>query len=126
MMNFKDRYNALNAKVVAFTSSNQTMTIIYLFAFFLLLLLIGIMAGCGQQSQTDKVKSQMSKVYPLTADERQAASINAKQYFEKEWAPAGGQRGQFNECRPSDSNANGLVTCFGFIPNPGGGYKETK
>lgn len=87
---------------------------------------VGILAACGQQSEQDKVAEQMTKVYPLTADERQMAEINAKQFFEREWIDAENRRGGFVSCRPSDSNANGLVSCFGKVPVAGGGYKDVK
>lgn len=84
------------------------------------------LAACSQQSEQDKVTEQLTKVYPLTADERQMAEINAKQYFEKTWIDAENARGGFVSCRPSDSNANGLVSCFGKVPQAGGGYKDVK
>ena len=98
----------------------------------LLALAIGLAAGtlivgCGEkQTQEQKVQAQLSSVHALTDVERPLADANAKKFFEQTWAPAGGQRGQFIACRPSDSNANGLVTCTGFIPQPGGGFQEVK
>ena len=83
--------------------------------------------ACGQKSAEEKVAEQTKeKVYPLSADERSMAAINAKAYFEKEWITAGNARGQLNMCRPSDSNFNGMVSCFGFVPKANGGYVETK
>ena len=85
--------------------------------------------GCGSppQTQEEKVKQQVSQnQYSLTADERQASQINGKTYFDKSWITADGARGQLNNCRPSDSNSNGMVSCTGFVPQPGGSYKETK
>jgi hypothetical protein len=82
--------------------------------------------GCGQQSNAEKVAAQTEKVYPLNDVERNLASINGKQYFEKEWLPAGGKRGQLINCRPSDSNFNGLVSCNGFVPKSDGTFAEAK
>lgn len=82
--------------------------------------------GCGSKSATDKVNETTSKVYALNADERSLAAINGKSYFEREWVQAGGSRGQFVNCRPSDSNFNGMVSCFGMMPQPNGTYKEMK
>lgn len=85
-----------------------------------------LLSACGQQTNEQKVAAQTSKVYALTDAERNMASINGKQYFEKEWLPAGGKRGQLINCRPSDSNFNGLVSCNGFVPQPNGTFAETK
>lgn len=82
------------------------------------------LGGCGQQTAEQKVSAQTAKVHSLTADERNLAQINGKQFFEKEWLPAGGKRGQLISCRPSDSNFNGLVTCSGFIPQSNGAFAE--
>lgn len=86
-----------------------------------------VLTACGQQKSNDqKIAEQTGKVYALNDVERNMASINAKQYFEKEWLPAGGKRGQLINCRPSDSNFNGLVSCSGFVPKPDATFAETK
>lgn len=91
-----------------------------------LVLMIGLSA-CTKQSTEDQINQQITEnVHALTAEERQAAQINGKSYFEKEWITADNQRGQLNSCRPSDSNKNGMVTCYGFIPKQGGGFNEVK
>ncbi|MGX0136327.1 hypothetical protein [Cupriavidus metallidurans] len=92
------------------------------------LMAIAVLSGCKEQTPEEKIKAQtQDKVHALTADERQRAQINGKQFFEKEWkTPAGLERGALNECRPSDSNYNGLVTCTGMVPQITGGYKEVK
>jgi len=84
------------------------------------------LAGCGAKTAEQKITNQVAQLHALTADERSRAETNAKKFYEKQWITAANERGQFNECRPSDSNFNGLVTCFGFIPKPGGGYNEAK
>jgi hypothetical protein len=84
------------------------------------------LCACSEKSAEDKVKDQASKVHALNEDERALANANAKAFFEKPWAPAGGKQGQFIGCRPSDSNFNGLVTCSGFIPQPDGTMPEIK
>lgn len=93
---------------------------------FLAIMFFAVVAGCSDKSSEEKIKETTAKVYPLNADERSLAAINAKSYFEREWIQAGNSRGQFVNCRPSDSNFNGLVSCFGMMPQPNGTYKETK
>lgn len=93
---------------------------------FILVGLVMALVACSDKSADQKVADQVSKVYPLNADERNMASINAKQFFEKEWLPAGGKRGQVINCRPTDSNYNGLVSCTGFIPQQDGLFAEVK
>lgn len=96
------------------------------------LLLLFSCVGCSEKSAEQRVTEQVKeKVHALTADERQLAQTNAKSYFEKEFpvqptgGPLGKERGAFLECRPSDSNFNGLVTCKGMVPQFAGGFKET-
>ena len=86
--------------------------------------LVTFLAACAPPTPEQKLAKQMSLVHALTADERNMASINGKQFYEKEWLPAGGKRGQLISCKPSDSNANGLVTCTGFIPQANGSFSE--
>jgi hypothetical protein len=87
-------------------------------------------SACGSKSAEDKIVQQVTEnVHALTADERPLAQANAKAFFEKEFPVQQGnslskERGSFLECRPSDSNFNGLVTCKGLVPNVGGGFKE--
>lgn len=89
-----------------------------------------LLAACGSQTAEEKIQSQVKdKVHALTADERPRANANAKTYFEKEFpvitnGARTNERGVFLECRPSDSNFNGLVTCKGQVPQLNGGYKE--
>lgn len=89
-----------------------------------------LISGCSKQTGEEKIKEQMTEsVHSLTSDERILAEINAKQYFEKEFPVATGNaisrvNGAFLECRPSDSNFNGLVTCRGKIPKDEGGFKD--
>lgn len=96
-----------------------------------------ILLGCSEKPKntTEAIVANVEEsVHPLTADERQRASTNAKAYFEKEWPVLSADglsvdhktNGVFNECRPSDSNANGLVTCSGMIPQAKGGFIEQK
>lgn len=97
-------------------------------------LIVGMLAlivagGCSRNAE-DKIKAQVEQgVHSLTADERPRAQANAKSYFEKEFpvmknGSLDKERGSFLECRPSDSNFNGLVTCKGLIPQLNGGFKE--
>lgn len=100
-------------------------------AFVLIASLLVLFAGCGQKSPEARVKEQTeSKVHALTAEERQLAETNAKQFFNRDYPQkqADGSvlavRGMFLDCRPSDSNYNGLVTCHGVLPTIGGGYND--
>jgi protein involved in sex pheromone biosynthesis len=88
------------------------------------------LAACSK-SAGDKIKEQISeKVHALTADERQLAETNAKQFFNREFpqqqadGSMGAARGVFLDCRPSDSNYNGLVTCHGVMPQVKGGFND--
>lgn len=87
------------------------------------------LAACGKSAE-EKIQAQVKdKVHALTADERPRATANAKTYFDKEFpviiaGVRGTERGVFLECRPSDSNFNGLVTCKGQVPQINGGFKE--
>lgn len=88
------------------------------------------LVGCDSRTAEQKIEAQIKEnIHALTADERPLAQANAKAYFEKEFPVEkdGGltkERGSFLECRPSDSNFNGLVTCKGLVPNVKGGFKE--
>lgn len=84
--------------------------------FVAVVLTVFCLAGCEKQES----------IHGLTADEAHLAEVNAKQWFEKKRIDADNQGGQFISCRPSDSNANGMVSCFGKIPQAGGGYKDVK
>lgn len=90
-----------------------------------------MLIGCGSQSAEQKISKQVTKnIHALTADERPLAQTNAKAFFEKEFpvqardGSLSKERGSFLECRPSDSNFNGLVTCKGLVPQLNGGFKE--
>lgn len=89
-----------------------------------------LVVGCSKSAE-EKIASQITdNVHALTADERPLAQTNAKAFFEKEFPVQGKdggltkERGSFLECRPSDSNFNGLVTCKGLVPQLNGGFKE--
>lgn len=98
---------------------------------FALIAAFGLTA-CGPQSAEEKIAAATKDgTHSLTADERPRAQANAKTFFEKEFpvqqrdGSLGRERGVFLECRPSDSNFNGLVTCKGQVPQMNGGFKET-
>jgi hypothetical protein len=95
------------------------------------------LAACKAKPTAEQKVSQTlknSNIYPLNAEERQLASINAKAFFEKEWPViekdedgnkvTHKERGYVTLIRPSDSNSNGLVTTIGMVPLLTGGYKE--
>lgn len=78
-----------------------------------------ILAACSSPTAEDRVKAKMEQKYSLTAAEQLKAETSAKQFFSKQFPAYGGttKAGMFQECRPTDSNFNGLVTCMGYIPN---------
>lgn len=90
-------------------------------------------AGCSKPSVEDKVKENItSGIHSLTADERQLAETNAKQFYNRSFPNGKDEKtgelttakGMFLDCRPSDSNANGLVTCHGIMPKMNGGFDD--
>ena len=90
------------------------------------------LTGCGQQTLEEKVKANITEsVHALKAEERQLAETNAKQFFNRSFPngkDATGElttaKGMWLDCRPSDSNANGLVTCHGIMPKMSGGFDD--
>jgi hypothetical protein len=89
------------------------------------------MIACVKQTAEEKIQANITtSIHALNADERQLAEINAKAFFNKEFpvetkdGSLSSERGRWLECRPSDSNTNGLVTCKGLVPNIKGGFKE--
>lgn len=95
------------------------------------LMAMALLGGCTAKSADEKIAEQITEnVHALTADERPLAQMNAKAFFEKEFPVQGDdgslsrERGSFLECRPSDSNFNGMVTCKGLVPQLNGGFKE--
>lgn len=98
---------------------------------FISLAMLAALVGCGKESANEKIAKQVSEnIHALTADERPLAQTNAKAFFEKEFpvqtreGSLTKERGSFLECRPSDSNFNGLVTCKGLVPQLQGGFRE--
>lgn len=76
------------------------------------------LAACDKPATPEqKVQQQLSSQHALSDTERNLANANAKEYFERDWPTNAGKalRGTFISCRPSDSNANGLVTCTGYV-----------
>jgi hypothetical protein len=69
------------------------------------------------QTVEQKINSQLSSLHALSDEERALANANAKQFYERSWPNDAGRtvQGQLIACRPSDSNANGLVTCTGYV-----------
>ncbi len=99
---------------------------------FIAAIAASLLAACGKQSIEEKVKANITEgVHALTAEERQLAETNAKQFFNRSF-PNGKDnagelttaKGMFLDCRPSDSNANGLVTCHGIMPKMTGGFDD--
>lgn len=95
------------------------------------------LAGCEHKTAEQKVDSFVggeNGIYALKAEERQMAENNAKQYFNRDFPQMqvdsagnrtmGTARGMFLDCRPTDSNANGLVTCHGMMPTASGGFND--
>lgn len=92
-----------------------------------------LLSACSKQTVEDKVKDNItSGVHALGAEERQLAETNAKQFYNRSF-PNGKDdktgelttaKGMFLDCRPSDSNANGMVTCHGIMPKMNGGFDD--
>lgn len=88
--------------------------------------------GCGEkQTAEQRINDQVQeKVHALTAEERILAETNAKQFFNREFPQTQGDgtmrpvRGMFLDCRPSDSNFNGMVTCHGVMPLINGRFDD--
>jgi hypothetical protein len=91
-----------------------------------------LLSACSKQSVEERVKDNITNgVHALTAEERQLAETNAKQFYNRSFPngkDAVGElttaKGMFLDCRPSDSNANGLVTCHGIMPKLNGGFDD--
>ena len=90
------------------------------------------LTACSKPSVEDKVTENITNgVHALTSEERQLAETNAKQFFVRSFPngqDAAGElttaKGMFLDCRPSDSNANGMVTCHGIMPKMKGGFDD--
>lgn len=102
-----------------------------IFTTILVLAMALIVTACSQQSAEQKVEANISTgIHALTAEERQLAEVNAKQFFNRSFpqmqadGSMGDAKGMFLDCRPSDSNFNGLVTCHGMLPMVKGGYND--
>lgn len=82
--------------------------------------LVGVaLVGCSEPKTVEqKITESQEKVYNLTPEERNLAKTNAKAYYEQPRVEAGGRVGSLVECKPSDSNANGIVSCYGMVPKP--------
>lgn len=79
---------------------------------------VATLAACGEKQSTEqKVQGQLQAQHALKDEERSLAKANAKEFFERPWPSNVGKtvQGQFIDCRPTDSNANGLVTCTGYV-----------
>lgn len=91
------------------------------------------LSACSKPSVEQRVSANITDgVHALTAEERQLAETNAKQFYNRSF-PNGKDdktgelttaKGMFLDCRPSDSNANGLVTCHGIMPKMNGGFDD--
>jgi len=83
--------------------------------------------SCGKPpTATEQIQKNLSNVYPLTDEERALADANAKKYFEQVWPVNQGEpkQGKKLNCRPTDSNKNGLISCTGYVVNLKGEYVE--
>lgn len=96
------------------------------------LLAMCLLSACSKPSVEERVKQNITEgVHALGAEERQLAETNAKQFFNRSFPngkDAAGElttaKGMFLDCRPSDSNANGMVTCHGIMPKMTGGFDD--
>lgn len=90
------------------------------------------LSACSKQTTEEKVLANITDgVHALSAEERQLAETNAKQFYNRSFPngkDAVGElttaKGMFLDCRPSDSNANGMVTCHGIMPKMNGGFDD--
>lgn len=76
--------------------------------------------------------AKREEVHNLSVDEARRAKTYAESYFNQDHpggVDASGQivkkKGSFQACRPQDSNANGMVTCTGLLPNMQGTFTTT-
>jgi len=109
------------------------MKFINRFASFLIILALSIgLSACSPQTVEQRVSANIQNgVHALSAEERQLAETNAKQFYNRSF-PNGQDtagelttaKGMFLDCRPSDSNANGMVTCHGIMPKMKGGFDD--
>jgi len=99
---------------------------------FMIIAVVLALTACSKQSNQEKVLANITEgVHALSAEERQLAETNAKQFYNRSF-PNGQDtagelttaKGMFLDCRPSDSNANGLVTCHGIMPKINGGFDD--
>lgn len=96
------------------------------------LLAMCMVSACSRPSVEERVKKNITEgVHALSSEERQLAETNAKQFFNRSFPngkDAAGElttaKGMFLDCRPSDSNANGMVTCHGIMPKMVGGFDD--
>ena len=85
------------------------------------------LGACGKApTAQEEVEKSMTKIYALTDEERSLAKANAKSFFEQNWKTNTGddKKGQLINCRPTDSNKNGLVSCTGYKVNLKGELQE--
>lgn len=102
------------------------------FKFTVALVAVMALAACNKASIEEKVKQNITEgVHALSAEKRQLAETNAKQFFNRSFPngkDAAGElttaKGMFLDCRPSDSNTNGMVTCHGILPKMTGGFDD--
>ena len=96
------------------------------------LIVVSVMfiTGCQPQTADQRIKAQIEdNVHSLSAEERILAETNAKQFFNREFpqmqsGAMSTARGVWLDCRPSDSNYNGLVTCHGVMPKVNAGFDD--
>lgn len=93
------------------------------FKTFFVVIAMLLATACSKTAEQKIEDNVNSGVHALTVDERPMAQMNAKAFYEKEFpvehdGTLTRERGAFLECRPSDSNFNGLV------PQRKGGFQE--
>ena len=99
--------------------------------FFVCLLSAAVMM-LGLFSMSGCSKSDPTGPYTLTAEEAMRAKASAENYFRQQIWPVKGEEGRdemksgiFVNCRPTDSNSNGRVSCQGKTPQYKGGWLDT-
>jgi hypothetical protein len=90
-----------------------------------------LFVGCTEKTTEQQIQESITKnVHSLTAEERPLAQANAKAFYNKAWPVKQDGiglttvNGVWTECRPTDSNKNGMVTCNGLVPQIDGSFKE--
>lgn len=104
----------------------------FMFALIISAFTLTLAAGCAEKTadqraaELQKAEAQKTKtsdgLHALTSEEMIRAVANAKEYFANTAWPVNNvpSSGIYNNCRPTDSNHNGKVSCSGKTPGTEG------